>query len=160
MDGLALRPVGPGDDELLLRVHAGTRAQELAVLPWDDAAKEAFLRAQLAAQSASYERYPSRSHQVVLLGGEPVGRLYLARTDREVLILDISLLPEHRCRGIGTALLRDVLDEAASAGKRVRIHVERSNRALRLYRRLGFSLVEDKGVYLLLEAAPQVKTAS
>jgi ribosomal protein S18 acetylase RimI-like enzyme len=160
VDGLELRPVGRGDDELLLRIYASTRSHELAALPWDDAAKEAFLRAQLAAQAASYERYPGRSHQVVLLGGEPVGRLYLARTEQELLILDVSLLPEHRGRGIGTALLRAVLDEAAAAGKRVRLHVERSNRALRLYRRLGFREVADLGVYLQLDWAPYVKTAS
>ena len=33
--------------------------------------------------------------------------------------------------------------------------VERFNRALRLYWRLGFREVEDKGVYLLMERAPE-----
>jgi ribosomal protein S18 acetylase RimI-like enzyme len=160
VDGLELRPVRPGDDELLFRIYASTRAQELAVLAWDDAAKEAFLRGQFAAQAASYERYPGRSRHVVLLGGEPVGRLYLARTEGEIRIIDVALLPEHRGRGIGTALLGDVLAEAAAARKHVRIHVERSNPALRLYRRLGFREVGDLGVYLQLEWAPYVKTAS
>jgi ribosomal protein S18 acetylase RimI-like enzyme len=160
VDGLELRPVGPGDDELLLRIYAGTRAQELAGVPWDDAAKAAFLRAQLAAQSAAYGHRPGRSNRLVVVRGEPVGRLDVARGEHEIAVLDISLLPEYRGRGIGTALLREVLDEAAAAGKRVRVHVERSNRALRLYRRLGFSEVADLGVYLRLEAAPYVKTAS
>jgi ribosomal protein S18 acetylase RimI-like enzyme len=160
VDGIELRPVGPGDGELLQRIYAGARAQELAVLPWDDAAKAAFLRAQLAAQSAAYERYPGRSNRLVVVDGEPVGRLDVARGEREIAVLDISLLPEHRGRGIGTALLRDVLDEAAVAGKRVRVHVERSNPALRLYRRLGFTEVADLGAFLRLEAAPYVKTAS
>jgi ribosomal protein S18 acetylase RimI-like enzyme len=160
VDGLQLRPVGAGDGELLLRIYAGTRAQELVVLPWDDAAKAAFLRAQLAAQSAAYAQYPGRSNRLVVLGGEPVGRLDVARGEREIMVLDISLLPEHRGRGIGTALLRDVLDEAAAAGKRVRLHVARSNPALRLYRRLGFREVADLGVDLRLEAAPYVKTGS
>ena len=39
---------------------------------------------------------------------------------------------------------------AAAGGKSVTIHVERMNPALRLYERLGFRLVEDKGVYLFL----------
>jgi ribosomal protein S18 acetylase RimI-like enzyme len=157
---LELRPAGPGDGELLLRIYAGTRAQELAVLPLDDAAKAAFLRAQLTAQSAAYDQNPGRSNRLVVVDGEPVGRLDVARGEREIMVLDISLLPEHRGRGIGTAVLREVLDEAAAARKRVRIHVERSNPALRLYRRLGFSEVADLGVYLRLEAAPYVKTAS
>jgi ribosomal protein S18 acetylase RimI-like enzyme len=150
VNDLDLRPVRAGDEALLFRIYAGTRAEELAVVPWDDAAKEAFLRQQFAAQSASYEQYAGRSHQVVLLDGEPVGRLYLARTDGEILIVDIALLPEHRGRGIGTALLRDVLAEADADGKRVTIHVERLNPALALYERLGFRVAEDKGVYLFL----------
>jgi hypothetical protein len=40
--------------------------------------------------------------------------------------------------------------EAAAAGK-PRIHVERFNPALRLYERLGFRPIEDKGVYLFME---------
>jgi len=78
----------------------------------------------------------------------------------KIRIIDIALLPEHRGNGVGTSLLRDLLAEGESGGKRVTIHVERFNPALRLYERLGFSVAEDKGVYLLLEAGACVKTAS
>jgi ribosomal protein S18 acetylase RimI-like enzyme len=54
-------------------------------------------------------------------------------------------------RGIGTKLLRELQDEAHTAGKVLTIHVEKFNPALRLYQRLGFQQIEDKGVYLLLE---------
>ena len=65
-------------------------------------------------------------------------------------------MPEYCNRGIGTTVLRELQSEAADAGKPLRIHVERFNPALRLYERLGFRQVEDKGVYLFLEwlAAP------
>jgi hypothetical protein len=39
----------------------------------------------------------------------------------------------------------------AAAGKPLRIHVERFNPALRLYERLGFRQIDDRGVYLFLE---------
>ena len=87
-------------------------------------------------------------------GGEPIGRLYVARWEDEIRIMDIALLPEHRGHGIGTALLRALLDEAAEAGKRLSIHVELNNPARRLYERLGFAPVEERGVYVLMEAAP------
>jgi ribosomal protein S18 acetylase RimI-like enzyme len=154
-----LLPVAPGDEEFLYRVYAGTRAEELAVVPWDDAQKDAFLRAQFGAQDRWYhEHYPRASLELVVLDGEPAGRLYLHRGENEIRIVDIALLPEHRGKGIGSALLRDLLAEADAAGKRVTIHVERLNPALRLYERLGFSVAADKGVYLFLER--QVKTAS
>lgn len=159
---LALRPVTAGDTELLFRVYASTRIDELAEVPWDDDAKEGFLRAQFEAQDRWYrEHYPEATFEVIVVDGEPAGRLYLYRGEREIRIVDIALLPEYRGAGAGTMLLRLVLVEADVEGKRVSIHVERFNPALRLYRRLGFSVAEDKGVYLYLERpALYVKMAS
>ena len=45
----------------------------------------------------------------------------------------------------------DLLVEAARANVTVFIHVEKNNPALRLYDRLGFRAIEDKGVYLFME---------
>ena len=136
-------------------MYASTRAEELAVVPWDDAQKDAFLRSQFAAQDAWWrENYADASFDVVVVDGEPAGRLYVHRGPSEIRIVDIALLPEHRGKGIGTALLSDLLSEADAAGKSVTIHVERLNPALRLYERLGFSVAEDKGVYLFLERPP------
>jgi ribosomal protein S18 acetylase RimI-like enzyme len=72
------------------------------------------------------------------------------RWDKEIRIMDIALLPEHRGVGIGTGLLRELQEEARAAGKSLSIHVEKFNPALRLYERLGFQPQEDKGVYLLM----------
>jgi predicted GNAT family acetyltransferase len=60
-------------------------------------------------------------------------------------------LPEHCTRGIGTTLLHGLQSEAAAAGKPLRLHVERFNPALRLYERLGFRQIDDRGVYLFME---------
>ena len=121
-------------------------------MPWDDAQKDAFLRSQFDAQDAWYrENYIGATLDVVVIDGGPAGRLYVHRGPSEIRIVDIALLPEHRGGGVGTSLLRDLIAEADEAGKSVTIHVERLNPALRLYERLGFSLAEDKGVYLFLE---------
>jgi ribosomal protein S18 acetylase RimI-like enzyme len=73
------------------------------------------------------------------------------RCEKVIRIIEIALLPEHRRAGIGTKLLRELQDEARTAGKALTIHVEKFNPALRLYQRLGFQQIEDKGVYLFLE---------
>jgi ribosomal protein S18 acetylase RimI-like enzyme len=75
----------------------------------------------------------------------------VARWPEELRVVDIALLPEFRRRGIGTGLLRALLEEEAGRGLPVRIHVERFSPALALYERLGFRLLEDRGVYLFLE---------
>jgi ribosomal protein S18 acetylase RimI-like enzyme len=133
-------------------LYASTREQELTVVPWDDAQKAAFLRMQFDAQHAYYqEHYEGAAFDIILVGGQPAGRFYVERASEEFRIIDIALLPEYCNRGIGTTLLRGLQSEAAAADKPLRIHVERFNPALRLYERLGFRLVEDRGVYLFLE---------
>ena len=119
---------------------------------WAEEMKADFCRRQFNAQSAYYaENYPGASFQIIERDGWPIGRLYVDRWEKEIRIVDITLLPEARGTGIGTKLLRDLQEEARSAGKSLTIHVERFNRALGLYQRLGFVQIEDKGVYLLME---------
>jgi GNAT superfamily N-acetyltransferase len=123
------------------------------VVPWSEGEKAAFLRVQFDAQHTWYrEQYAGATFDVVLVDGEPVGRLYVHRGETEIRIMDIALLPSNRGSGIGSSLLHDLFAEADAAGKSVTIHVERLNPALQLYERLGFSLaVDEGGIYLFLE---------
>ena len=122
------------------------------MLDWDEGQKAAFLRMQFDAQHKFYtEQFLNARFDVVVRGGVDVGRFYVDRREAEFRVIDIALLPEHRGGGLGGALMADLLDEAADAGKAVSIHVERHNPAMHLYQRLGFVSVEDQGVYELME---------
>jgi len=148
---IALRPITAEDDSFLARLFASTRAEELAITGWNDEQKAAFCRMQFDAQSAHYQtHYPDASFDIIERDGVAAGRLLVWRSGKEILIVDIALLPEHRGAGIGTKFLRELQDEARSAAKPLTIHVERYNPALRLYERLGFKKVEEQQVYLLM----------
>ena len=150
-----LRPVLPGDEEFLFSVFASTRAQELDLVDWNAAQKQAFLRMQFHAQDRFYkENYPGVEYQIILRDDQPIGRLYVHRRTDEIRVIDISLLPEFQKRGIGSFLLNQILDEGNRKNLPVTIHVERFNPALHLYERLGFRLQEDKGVYLFMKWLP------
>jgi ribosomal protein S18 acetylase RimI-like enzyme len=158
---LALRPAGPGDAELLYRIYASTREDELAVVPWDASQKEAFLRMQFAAQDRYYHAtFPDASYDLIVSGERVLGRLYVDRGETAWDVIDLALLPEHRGQGIGTQLLTQVLADAGVVAKPVHMHVERFNPAQRLYDRLGFRQIADQGVYLLLEWKPVPGTVS
>ena len=149
--GLSFRRITDADLPFLARVYASARAEELAVTPWTDAQKAAFLDAQFQLQHAHYQKYyPQADWLVTMRNGEDIGRLYLERWPSQHCIIDIAFLPAHRGKGAGEALLRDLMDEAAAVAKDVSIHVEKHNPAMRLYRRLGFVTEEDKGVYDLM----------
>ena len=152
---ISFRPIRPDDQALLSRIYASTREDELAVVDWTEEQKTAFLQMQFAAQHKFYmENFASAEFLIIEQKANALGRLYVDRRDDEIRLIDIALLPEYRNRGIGGRLLRDLLAEGERAGKPVRIHVERENPAMRLYRRLGFEAIDEHGVYWLMEWKP------
>ena len=153
--GLRFRPIAEADLPFLARLYASTRMEELAVTDWSHGQKISFLQSQFDAQHAHYQKhYAGSEFFVIEQAGAAIGRLYLARWKSEHRIVDIALLPEFRRGGLGTALLSDLLDEAAAAGKAVTIHVEKFNPAMSLYRRLGFVAAGEEGAYDLMRWQP------
>jgi ribosomal protein S18 acetylase RimI-like enzyme len=152
---ITLRAVTEADEDFLLSVYASTRAAELAQVPWSPEQKEAFVRMQYTAQKQHYAaEYPQASHQIIYAGTIPVGRLYLSRSEEKFHILDITVLPQHRNRGTGGALLRRIMEEAGGRKLPVTIYVETFNPSLQLFRNLGFDAVAEQGFQLLLRWAP------
>ncbi len=147
-----LRPVQGQDEALLLEIYSSSRAEEMVLVPWDAAQKQAFLQMQFSAQQKHYRAYfPDARHEMILVEGQPVGRLYVHRRETEIRILDVTLLPETRGRGIGTLILQDLMKEAAQSNKALSIHVESFNRSLGLFQRLGFVQADESGASWLME---------
>ena len=110
---VTLRPVGPDDRDFLIEVYGSTRAEEMALVPWTDEQRNAFIQHQFTAQQNHYaQKYPTASHDIIMSDDRPVGRLYVARLDQEIRIVDITVLPAERNAGIGSYLIKQLLDEA------------------------------------------------
>lgn len=149
--GLSYRPASESDRPLLQRIYASTRADEVASTGWPPEQQQQFLQMQFEAQDTHYrEHYPDALWLVIQKGILPAGRLYLEDWIRELRIIDIAILPEFRGKGGGEAILRDLMEQTAATGRAVSIHVEKTNPAMSLYKRLGFETIEDKGVYDLM----------
>lgn len=155
---LTLRLVEKDDEAFLFGLYAAVRLDEVAGWGWTEAQREAFLRMQFNGQQAGYTRaYPDASHHIILKDGEAIGRLFVAKRDGALRLVDISLLPEHRGAGSGTEIIRDLRDEAEREGLPLRLQVMKTNPALRLYERLGFEVIEDTGAYFQMEYRGRVK---
>ena len=153
--GISLRPMTDDDLPFAAALYASSRADELAQTGWPLERRQAFLAQQHQAQHRHYRsHYPGAEWLIVERDGEAIGRLYLAEWERELRIIDISLVAAARGQGIGGAIITDLLAAAATLSKAVSIHVEKSNPARRLYHRLGFLGVIDKGAYLEMEWQP------
>jgi ribosomal protein S18 acetylase RimI-like enzyme len=117
--------------------------------------RESFLAMQFNAQTSHYSQcYPSAEWSIIECEGLRAGRLILDRAPDHFHIMDIALLPEYRGRGIGTALLQLVLSEAAVKQLPVRLFASSGERAMGLYRRLGFETINDDGVHTELVWRP------
>jgi len=144
-----LQPIGEEDEPFLFNVYASTRAEELALTGWSQAQQEAFLRMQYDAQRRSYRmQFPKAEYWVIHSDDRAAGRLIVERTAAEIHLIDIALLPEHRGVGIGTTVLTRVMEQARQADQSVRLRVERFNRALHWYQRLGFAKTGDCGLHV------------
>jgi ribosomal protein S18 acetylase RimI-like enzyme len=150
-----LRPVSPNDDQFLLSVYRSTREDELAQAEWVEGQKEMFLRWQFDLQRREYDaRFPEAAYHVIVVDQQPAGRIWVGSDDEQIRLLDIALLPEFQNRGIGTALLRRLQEEAARQGKALRHMVfVLNNDGQRFYERLGFVVIEDLGAYQHMEWA-------
>jgi ribosomal protein S18 acetylase RimI-like enzyme len=149
---VTLRPVTTEDEPFLMRVYGSTRLDELALTGWDESQRDAFVNAQFSAQLRHYRgTFPEAEHHVIVADDRPVGRLYIGRLDGEIRILDITVLPEHRNAGIGTAILREIVNESENTGIPIHIYVESFNPSLRLFERLGFRRADISGIHFLLE---------
>jgi len=153
---VALRPVQPEDEDFLLSVYASTRAEEMALVNWDEAQRQAFLRMQFKAQFEQYHaRFPDAAYSIILFRGARAGRFWVGRAPDQIRLLDIAILPQYQNRGIGSALLKDLIAEARETRRPLRHMVYKFNlAALRFYQRLGFSLLEEAGLYLHMELLP------
>ncbi len=153
--GLTSRPqvraVDPvAERGLLMGLYARARAEEFASLPEDQ--RDGLLAFQYEAQDrAITSATPGATRAVIELDGAAVGLFVVHRTPTEIRIVDISLLPEARGAGIGTAVLTELICESRSTQRPVTLHVAHGNRARTLYERLGFRLVATDGAHDRLE---------
>ncbi|WP_184432772.1 GNAT family N-acetyltransferase [Xanthomonas arboricola] len=149
---IALRAEQDADLPWLQDLYASTRSEELAQVPWPDATKRAFLDQQFAMQRAHYLRhFPDADFMVVQWQHERIGRLYLQRAPSQHAVIDISLMPAWRGKGIGTALIVQAQTRACAAGCGLSLHVLHANPAAqRLYARLGFVAGDSGDTHLAM----------
>ena len=154
--GVSLRPVDDADQEFLIGVYAtrvlpnslrltGMRVKRMRLFVGNTQCRNKNMRA----------RYPSARYEVILVDGARAGRIWVGTDDTQIRLLDIAILKEFQNRGVGTYLLRQLMDEATRTNKALRhmVFVLNDN-ANRFYERLGIKTIEDVGGYLHMEWLP------
>jgi len=150
---LTLRPEEGGDKAFRYELFCQSRPPEWYQVEFPPGMFEQLMQHQFAAQSGSYPlQFPNARFDIIELDGRPIGRIVVDRPGHEVHIVDQAITPEDRNRGIGTSIMRALMEEAAAAGVPVRLQVSSANDpSLKLYSRLGFKRVSDNLAYIDME---------
>jgi ribosomal protein S18 acetylase RimI-like enzyme len=154
---IQLRPVEEKDNLFIEAVYRSAREDEFKLTNWSEEQKNAFIMMQSMAQLAEYKKkFPDASYQVITFNKLDAGRFYTREGADEIRLIDITLLPPFRGRGIGNYLLGELIKRSNFTQKKISLHVDPANPALHLYRRMGFMHIKNNGRHLYMERKPDV----
>jgi ribosomal protein S18 acetylase RimI-like enzyme len=160
---ITTRPATPDDRALLYRIFASSREEEFALLDWPPDKVEQLMRQQFELQTKGYgSMFPDADHRIILVNGEPVGRVLIHQSDAEIRMVDMAILTQFRRKGIGRAIVEGLKQTAQKAGKPLRHHVYHGElNAIRFYFALGYRVAvnEETGFQMEWTPAPRSATA-
>jgi ribosomal protein S18 acetylase RimI-like enzyme len=156
LGALTLRPEREDDQAFRYDLFCASRPPEWDMVQLDPQMREQLNRHQFAAQTGSYRtQFAKARFDIIELGGERIGRIVVDRPGDELHIVDQAIVPPMRSKGLGTTIMRTLMDEAAAARIPVRLTVGSSNDpSLRLYLRLGFVPTGAVPMYIEMKRQP------
>jgi ribosomal protein S18 acetylase RimI-like enzyme len=148
----ALRPATPADAEFCYRLHKAAMGEYVtAIWGWDEQAQRAFQE----------RAFNPRGWQIITAGQADIGMLDVDYRPGEIYLARIEIHPSHQGHGIGTRIVRALLEEAERKGQPLVLDVLTVNRrAQALYRRLGLTEVArhgDRGIKITMRSAQHRK---
>lgn len=84
------------------------------------------------------EKWIPDKFEIILCDGNPCGFLLVEDHPDHIYISEIVIAPQFQGRGIGSRLLNEEMQRGRKTKSPLRLQVLRENRAIELYRRLGF----------------------
>jgi ribosomal protein S18 acetylase RimI-like enzyme len=143
---ITLRPAGVEDEAFLFDLFREVRAGRFDFHPGGHPQMAVMVRLQFEAfEHTLAVQHPGSEHSIILLDDVAVGRLRWERDETGFQLADISILPERQRKGIGTAVVKELMAE----GLPVRCTVARANLgAVQFFRGLGFEVAEQDAAYL------------
>ena len=151
-----LRLAESEDEAFLEKLYATSRDFDMVHAPWTDAQKRAFLDSQGKLQREHYRKaFPNALQHIICVDNTPVGRLYVDRTETEIHLMDLCLLPDFRSRSIGQSVVTSLIKESEKTGVRIWCTVSLLNQgSQRFFARNGFTVIRENGPNIEFERIP------
>lgn len=107
-------------------------------------------------QRADFDRrFSSYTVSIIEINEQAIGGLFVEDSEGSVFVHELQLLPALQNRGVGTAVMRGVIDRATRRGVPVDLTVVPANhRAQRFYERLGFEVIGTDSPFIRMRRDP------
>lgn len=143
---LTLRPASPDDLKSVFGVTKAAMGPYVKTTwgTWDDAVQG----------DRVAETFSVCTHQLIYIGNDLAGVLAVKLHADHLQLVRIFLLPAFQRRGLGTMLVKQVVERADKEGLPVCLRVLRVNPAKSLYERLGFAVTHEEPERFFMEREP------
>jgi GNAT superfamily N-acetyltransferase len=108
---------------------------------WDEEAQDEFFK----------NDWSPPAFEIILCDGVPCGYTRIEDRSCDIHVRELVISPPFQGQGIGTQILREVIDRGKACKVPVRLGTQRANRAAELYLRLGFREFARTETHILME---------
>ena len=131
-----LRQATPDDVPFLLELREITMGEHLRNIGMPTSQEDYLRRIQ----------YKYDCAEIITVNNQPIGLYKAEYQPNEALwyLIQIQITPQYQGQGIGYQLIHQLIQQAQKSNLRVGLSVIKTNPALRLYKRLGFAIVDEK----------------
>jgi putative hydrolase of the HAD superfamily len=95
---------------------------------------------------------------IILYDSQPIGTIYILESEDYIEIGQFFIFPEYQNKGIGSHLLKRILDKADQSSRITKIAYLINNPVVSLYKRNGFEITSIHEVYCHMERKPNTTT--
>ncbi len=152
---LSLRPAISEDESFIFHLSLSMRESQQGIENGNPIEKNAFLLDQFAKrQYFIKESFPFAMEWIIKLGKSEIGYVLIERKSDEIRILELVIKESFRNHGIGTLIIRQIMEESINHKIPIKVKISNLNPASRLMQRLGFKKSGDAGFFQLFEYHP------
>ncbi len=147
---ITYRPAIASDRDWLFDLKRATmRDHVAAVYGWDDAVQRWLFE----------DKFDPAKMRIIRVEGRDAGMLEVEERADHFYLARIEILPALQNQGLGSTVIRSILEDAEKKTKPVLLQVLRPNPARRLYERLGFRVWNESATHYQMRKEPQTVAA-
>ena len=107
------------------------------------------------------KNFEPKKYQIIQEDGEDIGCISTEEQSKKFILSVIEITPDYQNKGIGSKLIRDLIDKGLQERKTIELQVLKVNqRAFNLYKSLGFTLKDENQTHYQMTYSTHLSRAT